>query len=132
MDIAKRIRQIRKEKGLSQQEVADKLSMNRVQYNRIETGKSDPTMYILQQIANVLEANIVDFFEVTIDLVQEIHQLPLAKRFYILEETIKSIKKEEVQHQMELAAQELYDDYANDKELTAFTSLDFEDFYEAK
>jgi transcriptional regulator with XRE-family HTH domain len=51
MDIAEQIKKIRKEKGLSQQDVADKLSMNRVQYNRIETGKSDPTMNIFQRIA---------------------------------------------------------------------------------
>jgi hypothetical protein len=67
-----------------------------------------------------------------IDLVQEIQRLPLAKRFYIVEETIKSIKKEEMQHQMELAANELYNDYVNDKELTIFTSLDFDNFYETK
>ena len=30
MDIAKQIKSIRKEKGLSQQDVADKLAMNRV------------------------------------------------------------------------------------------------------
>lgn len=63
MDIAERIKKIRKEKGLSQQEVADRLSMNRVQYNRIETGKSDPTMNILQRIAAVLETDVVGFFE---------------------------------------------------------------------
>ncbi|PTD14136.1 helix-turn-helix domain-containing protein [Flavobacterium columnare] len=63
MDIAEQIKRIRKEKGLSQQEVADKLLMNRVQYNRIETGKSDPTMNILQRIAEVLHINVVDFFE---------------------------------------------------------------------
>ncbi|MBX2929477.1 MAG: hypothetical protein KF852_16725 [Saprospiraceae bacterium] len=48
------------------------------------------------------------------------------------EETIKSIKTEEMSRQMELAANELYGDYTNDKELTAFTSLDFEDFYETR
>lgn len=37
--------------------------MNRVQYNRIETGKSDPTMNILQRIANVLDINVVEFLE---------------------------------------------------------------------
>jgi hypothetical protein len=68
----------------------------------------------------------------TFDLMQEIQKLPLNKRFYVVEETIKSIKKEELHHQMELAAHELYEDYANDKELTAFTSLDFENFYETK
>lgn len=68
----------------------------------------------------------------TLDLLQEIQRLPLTKRFYVVEETLKSIKKEEIHRQMELAVEELYDDYVNDKELTDFTSLDFEQFYETK
>ena len=67
-----------------------------------------------------------------LEIIQEIQRLPLAKRFYVVEETIKSIKKEEMNNQMELAANELYSDYTNNKDLTAFTSLDFENFYEAK
>ena len=68
----------------------------------------------------------------TVKIIQEIQRLSLANRFYIVEETLKSIKKEEMRHQMELAANELYDDYVNDEELTAFTALDFEHIYEAK
>ena len=33
---------------------------------------------------------------------------------------------------MKKAADDLYDDYTTDNELTAFTNLDFVDFYEAK
>lgn len=68
----------------------------------------------------------------TIDSIKEIKRLPITKRFYVVEETIKSIKKEEIGHQMELAADELYNDYVNDKDLTAFTSIDFVNFYETK
>ncbi len=68
----------------------------------------------------------------TIDIIHEIQRLPLTKRFYVVEETIKSIKQEEMSHQMELAANELLEDYTNNKELTAFTALDIEHFYEAK
>lgn len=68
----------------------------------------------------------------TVDLIKEIQRLPLFQRFYVVEETIKSIKKEEMGHQLELAADELYNDYLNDKELTAFTILDFDSFYETK
>ncbi len=67
-----------------------------------------------------------------LEIIQEIQRLPLTKRFYVVEETIKSIKKEEMNNQMELAANELYSDYTTNKDLTAFTSLDFENFYEAK
>jgi hypothetical protein len=68
----------------------------------------------------------------TLELIQQIQRLPLSKRFFVIEETLKSIKREEIQNQLELAAHRLYEDYANDKELTAFISLDFEDFYETK
>ena len=68
----------------------------------------------------------------TRDIILEIQRLSLAQRFFVVEEIIKSIKKEKMQHQMELAVEALYDDYVNDKELTAFTSLDFDNFYEAK
>ena len=87
MDVAERIKRIRKEKGLSQQEVADKLSMNRVQYNRIETGKSDPTMNILQRIANALDIDVVEFFEAK-NNGTEVHTInePLLQKVRLLEE----------------------------------------------
>jgi hypothetical protein len=68
----------------------------------------------------------------TQEIIQEIQKLPLSKRFYVVEETLKSIKKDELNNQMEFAVNELYEDYVNDKELTVFTSLDLESFYEAK
>ncbi|WP_040299440.1 hypothetical protein [Arcticibacter svalbardensis] len=68
----------------------------------------------------------------TIDLIQAIQDLPLNKRFYIIEEIIKSIKMEKMSQQMELAVHELYEDYKNDQELTAFTAIDLEHFYETK
>ena len=68
----------------------------------------------------------------TIDLIKEIQRLTLTQRFYVVEETIKSIKIEMMSHQMELAANKLYCDYVNDKYLPPFTSLDFDNFYETK
>ncbi len=67
-----------------------------------------------------------------VQIIQEIQRLSLDKKFQIVEETIKAIKKEETSNQMDFAVKLLYSDYANDKELTAFTALDFQDFYEAK
>lgn len=94
MDIAEQIKKVRKEKGLSQQEVADRLSMNRVQYNRIETGKSDPTMNILQRIAAVLEINVVEFFEADRDgtEVNSVNE-PLLQKLRLLEELDETQKK---------------------------------------
>lgn len=61
-----------------------------------------------------------------IHIIQEIQLLPLDKKFWIIEETLKAIKKEETNRLMELAVSELYADYATDKELTAFTDLNLE------
>jgi len=68
----------------------------------------------------------------TKELVQEIDQLSHDKKIFIMENFLKSIRREEVSSSMRKAAEELRSDYLNDPELTAFTALDSEDFYEAK
>lgn len=66
----------------------------------------------------------------TISILREIQNLPFRKQIYIAEWIIKSIRQREAKTQMEIAADKLYNDYKNDKELTIFTNLDFEHFYE--
>lgn len=68
----------------------------------------------------------------TSEIIREIQRLPIQKRFIVLEETIHSIRKNEEAVQMQNAAEALYYDYKTDKELIAFTNLDFEDFYETR
>lgn len=68
----------------------------------------------------------------TDELIKEIQRLPVPKRIYIIEKTIRSIRIYEDKIRTSEAAEKLYSDYLSDKELTAFTELDFEDFYEAK
>ena len=50
----------------------------------------------------------------------------------MIEKTIHSIRMQEDSNQMSKAANLLMSDYKTDKELTAFTNLDYEDFYEAR
>ena len=68
----------------------------------------------------------------TAQLMQEIFKLPLDKKFFVVEQTLKSIKSEEGNRHLAMAADALLYDYTNDKELTSFTALDFEEFYEAR
>ena len=68
----------------------------------------------------------------TIELINEIQRLPLQKRIYIIERTIHSIRKQEDNDQLSKAVAALLIDYKTDNELTAFTNLDYADFYEAK
>ena len=68
----------------------------------------------------------------TNELLKEIKRLPLRKRIYLIEKAIHSIREQEEKDQMKNAVDSLYKDYENDNELTAFTNLDFEDFYETR
>lgn len=68
----------------------------------------------------------------TKELIKEIQKLPVRKRIYVIERSIHLIVKEEEEDQMKQAADELYADYLSDGELTAFTNLDFENFYETR
>ncbi len=68
----------------------------------------------------------------TSEIIREIQRLPIQKRFFVLEKTIHSIRKNEDAIQMQNAAEALFSDYKTDEELTIFTNLDFEDFYEAR
>jgi len=68
----------------------------------------------------------------TSEIITEINKLPVSQRLTLIELTIKNIREEEKKQRRTAAVEKLYDDYVNDPDLTAFTSLDFEDFYEAK
>ena len=68
----------------------------------------------------------------TEEILREIRRLPVKKRIYVIEKAIHSIREQEEKDQMTKAVDTLYSDYKNDKELTAFTNIDFEDFYETK
>ena len=68
----------------------------------------------------------------TNDIIKEIQKLPVSKRIYVVEKTIHSIRTQDDKNIMEKAADALYSDYKSDTELTAFTNLDFVDFYETK
>lgn len=57
-----RIAKIRKEKGITQQELAEKLDMSVVAIAYIETGKRWPRIGTLDKLAKNLDANIIDFF----------------------------------------------------------------------
>ena len=65
------------------------------------------------------------------DIMYNINQLSVPQQMLIVENIMRSIRHEE-QHPLEKAAECLYADYLHDKELTIFTQLDYENFYEAR
>jgi len=64
-------------------------------------------------------------------LIIEINKLPLKDKLILVEATLKTIRQEKTRS-LENAVQALYADYKNNKELTIFTQLDSESFYDAR
>ena len=70
-DFGKAIVQLRKEKGLTQKELADNLNVSDKAVSRWETGKNYPDIETLQQLATVLDVSVNDLLS---------GELKLAKR----------------------------------------------------
>ncbi len=68
----------------------------------------------------------------TKEIIKEIKKLSINDRLTVIEKTLKTVKDESFEHPLKKAAELLYTDYKNNKKLTAFSSLDFEKFYETK
>lgn len=68
----------------------------------------------------------------TSEIIKEIQRLPIPKRIYVIEKSMRLIRIQESKSNLKKAADSLISDYKTDSELTAFTNLDFEDFYETK
>ena len=67
----------------------------------------------------------------TATIIRELDKLPLTDKLMVIERTLKSIRTEKEKN-LKTAVERLYDDYKNDKDLTAFTQLDNEPFYETR
>ena len=66
-----------------------------------------------------------------LEIIRTVNRLPMSQQMLVAERIIHSIRKRE-QPSMKIAAEQLYADYMTDENLTGFTQLDYEDFYEAR
>ena len=62
-EFSKILKQIRERKEISQKEMAKRLGINKIRYNRIENGLLEPTFIELQLIIIEFEININDYFK---------------------------------------------------------------------
>lgn len=67
----------------------------------------------------------------TKNIIEELDKLPLTDKIYVIEETLKKIRTIK-ENNLEAAVNLLFEDYQSDEELTAFTTLDKESFYEPR
>ena len=61
--LGKRIKQLREEKNISQTELGNLCEIERSNMNRIEAGNTNPTSYTLYRIAQKLEVDLPELFE---------------------------------------------------------------------
>jgi len=57
MTFGKRLRELRKEKGLHQSQLASKLNVNQNAISRWESDKNEPSIEMIKQIAKILECD---------------------------------------------------------------------------
>jgi transcriptional regulator with XRE-family HTH domain len=64
MDVRERVglnlQRLRREKGLSQEELADRAQIHQTYLSGVERGRRNPTIVVLQRIAEALDADITD------------------------------------------------------------------------
>ena len=68
----------------------------------------------------------------TSEILQEINQLSHSEKLFVIEKILKDLSKNSFHQQMTIASEALESEYRSNPELTAFTNLDWDDFYEAK
>lgn len=62
ISIAKRIRRLRKQKGLTQEQLAEKTHVSTTHIGLVETGKRRASLKTLQRIASALGVKLKDLF----------------------------------------------------------------------
>ncbi|EIJ42349.1 putative transcriptional regulator with C-terminal CBS domains [Beggiatoa alba B18LD] len=89
IDIGRRIRQIRKEKGLTQTDLANALGFDRSFLSKIEAGTSDVTSSTLYEIAKYLDISVASLYG-------EEPSPPLERETKRLSELLETLSPEEI------------------------------------
>jgi transcriptional regulator with XRE-family HTH domain len=79
-----RLKELRKSRNLTQDEMAKKINLPRSTYSNYETGKREPDYYTLEQIA--------EYFGVTVDYLLGRNVVPEDKTEWIIKELVRKYK----------------------------------------
>ena len=90
MKLGEKVKELRKTKNISQEQLANMLKINRNYLSRIETGKSEPTSGILNQLAEIFNIDLNSLLDIT-----EEHQEKKEKIKYI-EDNTKYLKDKDL------------------------------------
>jgi transcriptional regulator with XRE-family HTH domain len=62
--VARNLRRLRRERDLSQEELADRACLNRNYVGMVERKENAPTVDVLEQLARALDVEVIEFFRV--------------------------------------------------------------------
>lgn len=87
MELSEKIKKLRKQYGLSQQQLADKIDAHVTHISRIETDKYKPSVDFLKKMADVFEVTIDYLIDQNLDDFQEvrIEDKTLAERIRLVD-----------------------------------------------
>ena len=60
--VGKRIQELRKQRGYTQEQLAEIINIDTISLSKIETGRNYPTAENLSKIASVLKSKVYEFF----------------------------------------------------------------------
>ena len=63
--LGKRIKEIRKFRGLTQEKLSEIIDLETSSLSGIESGRFYPSLHVLEKIASALEVELIDFFKFT-------------------------------------------------------------------
>lgn len=72
MNIGANIKKIRKDKGLQQKQVALEIGLDQSNYNKIENSKREPSVDVLNKLANLFGISVDDILNPDKDLPKEV------------------------------------------------------------
>ena len=61
--LGKRIKEIRKSKGLTQEQLSEMIDIETSSLSGIESGRFYPSLHVLEKIANVFDVELIEFFK---------------------------------------------------------------------
>ncbi|EAY25439.1 helix-turn-helix domain-containing protein [Microscilla marina] len=93
MDFAKKLKDIRSKKSLSQKEVALSVGIDRGQYSRFENGKAEPSLATIKKIAQALNVKLSDLFAENDELDIDSYDKTLVEKIQLIEELDEAQKQ---------------------------------------
>lgn len=88
MEVGKNIKNIRKNRGITQQQLADLINMHRSNYSKVETGQREISISALAKIAKYFNVSVDDLIQNKNEIPQEIEikNIGLSEKIKLIEQ----------------------------------------------